>query len=98
MAKLFILEEVELCSCGYHSFAVSPGPAHEWSKPYRKSGVAEYRFRVIEIEFLESGIVVGFIGQRRERMFALGSYGTHGWVKTHWHVAQCAATIASWKD
>lgn len=51
---LYIVEEVELGN-GYHTLRVAeflgPQREHDWSEPYKKTGVAEYRLRVVKVPY-----------------------------------------------
>jgi hypothetical protein len=48
---LYILEEVEIGS-GYHTLHVSHAEKErDWSKPYKKSGSAEYRSRIVRVPY-----------------------------------------------
>lgn len=50
--ELYIFEEVEIGG-GYHDLHVWLGKKEErgWSEPYKKSGVAEYRNRVVRVQY-----------------------------------------------
>lgn len=49
--ELFIFEEVELGG-GYHTLSAhSRGPESDWSEPYKKSGVARYRSRIVKVPY-----------------------------------------------
>ena len=49
--KLFIFEEVEVGG-GYHTLHIAHATeSRDWSEPYKKSGTAEYRSRIVEVLF-----------------------------------------------
>jgi hypothetical protein len=50
--QLFICEEVEIGSRGYHALYISNSyKESNWSEPYKKSGCTEYRRRVVKVPF-----------------------------------------------
>jgi hypothetical protein len=49
--KLFIYEEVEIGG-GYHTLSIICHKAErDWSEPYKKSGTATYRNRIVLVTF-----------------------------------------------
>lgn len=52
--ELFICEEVELGG-GYHTLWSTGGPETDWSDPYQKSSIFQYRRRIVRVPYPPAG-------------------------------------------